>query len=97
MEEKHHSHNSSNGFLLGVLVGALLVFLLATKSGRRILKELSENGIKSLEGLSDIDDLELYTEEGDATNPQPSSNGHVSTENGAGPKPRFFRGIKKKL
>ena len=51
----------SNGFLLGLVIGGGLVFLLGTDSGKRILKTISEEGLENLttflEDL-DIEDLE---------------------------------------
>lgn len=44
----------SNGFLWGLIVGAAIVFLLATKKGRRLLKTITEDGF---EGLTDLYDL----------------------------------------
>ena len=40
-----------NGFLLGLLVGAAVVFLLGTKKGKKLLKSLSEDGLSN---ISDI-------------------------------------------
>ena len=40
--------NFFNGFLLGLLVGGFIVFLLGTKKGKRILKEISENGLDNI-------------------------------------------------
>lgn len=38
----------SDGFLLGMLVGGLAVFLLGTKKGNKILKALTEDGLAGL-------------------------------------------------
>ena len=37
-----------NGFLLGALIGAGIVFLLGTKKGKRLLKNLSEDGLGNI-------------------------------------------------
>jgi len=81
---EHHDHGFSNGFVLGAIIGAGIVFLLGTKRGKSVLKNLTENGI---EGLKDIMDEEfLDDEEGEIIDPSPSH-----------PKPikRFFKGIKR--
>jgi len=49
-----------NGFLLGMLVGAAVVFLLGTKKGKRLLKAISEEGI---DNISDILDRAEKTED----------------------------------
>lgn len=40
-----------DGFLLGLIIGGLAVFLLGTKSGKQILKKLSEEGLSGIEDL----------------------------------------------
>ena len=46
-------NNFLSGFLIGVLVGAAVVFLLATKKGRKLLKAISEEGIDNISNLLD--------------------------------------------
>ena len=46
-----------DGFLLGLIIGGLAVFLLGTKSGKQILKKLSEDGLSGFEDL-----IEKYEE-----------------------------------
>mgnify|MGYP001588353409 CR=1 FL=1 len=41
------------GFLLGLLVGAAVVFLLGTKKGKRLLKAISEEGIDNISNILD--------------------------------------------
>lgn len=43
-----------SGFILGVIVGAVGIFLLGTKRGKKLLKILSEEGI---EGMSELEEL----------------------------------------
>src|SRR5258708_1533162 len=72
MSETNHGQSNNgfiSGFVLGIVVGAALVFLFATKKGKRLLKLLSEEG---LEGVSGIE--ELITEELVEEKPQPVSN-----------------------
>lgn len=95
MNNQAKGGNFSNGFLWGVVVGAAIVFLLATKKGRKILKTLTEDG---LEGISDI--YELFEEEKkktkscgdmelDEDEDENFSEAKISTK-------RFFKGIPKK-
>lgn len=96
--DKNNNHHSGggfmNGFFLGVIVGAAIVFLLATKKGKQILKTLTENGF---EGMSELTDMleedeeaveEGYTQNGEA----PVAESQVATRK---PIKRFFHGIRK--
>lgn len=47
----NHSSRFFDGFLLGVVVGAIAVYLFGTKSGKNLVKIISERG---LDGLKDI-------------------------------------------
>lgn len=49
-----------NGFLLGLLVGAFVVFLLGTKKGKKLLKAISEGG---QDNISDILDKSVDLDE----------------------------------
>lgn len=40
-----------SGFLIGLLIGAAVVFLLATKRGKKLLKAISEDGIDNISNL----------------------------------------------
>jgi len=54
MDNNNNNKSGNNflgGFLFGVLVGAVIVFLLATKKGKKILKAISDDG---LDNISDI-------------------------------------------
>ncbi len=98
MDKNNNNHNSGggfmNGFFLGVIVGAAIVFLLATKKGKQILKTLTENGFEGMSELTDMleeneDEFEEgYTQEGEAPTPEPA----VAIRK---PIKRFFRGIRK--
>lgn len=93
--ECHHERGSGNGFLLGVLVGVVLTLLFTTDKGRKILKELSENGLEAL------DDRLRNFEEGDE-NVVADEEDHEKmevrpqTEVVRSPNRRFFRGIRRK-
>jgi hypothetical protein len=52
-----NSGRFSNGFLLGLIIGGGLVFLLGTKTGKAILKTVSEEGLEGLTGF--LEDLDL--------------------------------------
>lgn len=49
-----------NGFLWGLLIGGIVVFLLGTKRGKKLIKVITEEG---LEGMSEIGDLITDIEE----------------------------------
>ncbi|PIR79995.1 MAG: hypothetical protein COU25_02500 [Candidatus Levybacteria bacterium CG10_big_fil_rev_8_21_14_0_10_35_13] len=56
----NNSNKFFDGFLLGLLIGGAAVFLFGTKSGKNLLKIISEQG---LEGISDL--MEQYSEDYD--------------------------------
>lgn len=68
MDNHEHSGNSFfNGFLLGAIIGAAVVFFLFTNKGKKLLKTIMEEGS---EGFSELKDLiqeemeeEAYDEE----------------------------------
>lgn len=106
-DNKNRPTNNSfmSGFLLGTLVGALAVFLLGTKSGKRILKRITEKGEKSftefldkLEKKGDLDEIieeESSDDEGSKLLAQNTVT-HESTVKDFEEQPkvrRFFRGI----
>lgn len=49
--ENKHEHHGSNAFVWGLLIGALLATLIATKKGRQILRDFTD---LSLELLGDF-------------------------------------------
>lgn len=54
MDDNNNSQGKFfNGFLLGLLVGAFVVFLLGTKKGKRIWKAISEGGVDNISNLLD--------------------------------------------
>lgn len=88
----------STGFLMGLVIGGGAVFLFGTKSGKNLLKIISEQGLDGLANILADYDLEDMEEEEDLsveTEPQVQdlhSNGHAKEDS---PKKRFFRRIKK--
>ena len=53
----------SNGFLLGLVIGGGAVFLLGTKTGKKLLKEFSENGIEGINELLEEVEVGEYEDE----------------------------------
>jgi hypothetical protein len=58
MDKNQHRHHEGggfmNGFLLGAIIGAAVVYFLFTEKGKKMLKTVTEEGI---EGFGDIKDL----------------------------------------
>ncbi len=85
---KHAGHGGGGSFGLGVLIGAGLVLLLTTEKGRKILKEVSEEGLSKIgefleEGVEGIEDAgEMSPEDELEEDPQPK-------------RKRLFRGIRR--
>jgi hypothetical protein len=110
-EKKHEHHGGPNGFIMGALLGGALVYLVGTPKGRRILKEVSENGIEFLENIESIEDLanlhwddleeedEYIVKERNrqaSSSPSQSSTAASSSSKPASSGRRFFRGVKRK-
>ena len=56
----HHDGKFFNGFLIGLILGAAIVFLLGTKRGKKILKTISEEGLENLSSaLERLEDEEM--------------------------------------
>lgn len=97
-EHTHGHHGSGNSFMLGALVGGALVFLLGTKKGRAILRELSDKGLDAIENVQDLSHLDDLEEEVAAMGEEPSA---VVSESQKEISPKvqvkkFFKGVKKK-
>lgn len=82
------------GFLWGVIIGGVCVYLLSTKKGKNILKELSDNGFDLLEQVGE--DVNEFDSSNQGEKPLPKSEVGVSSESGSGLGRRFFKGIKRK-
>jgi len=80
------------GFMLGMIVGAALVYFLATKKGKKLLQKFSENGV---EGVSNLEELvEEYLDDDYEDEPTRSvSDSSVSRV--TRPVRRFFRRVPK--
>ena len=53
-DHNHRQNGFGSGFILGIIVGAALVFLLGIKKGKKLLKIITEEG---LEGVSTLEGL----------------------------------------
>ena len=93
----------SNGFILGLLIGGGLVFLLGTKTGKNITKIISDQGLDGLLNLLEEYDVSNLEEEGDEEefNPEVKTNSvkedHqvLEEEVKPAPKKRFFKRLRK--
>jgi hypothetical protein len=97
----------SNGFILGLLIGGGLVFLLGTKTGKNITKIISDQGLDGLLSLLDEYDVSNLEEEeeGDEEefNPEVKTNSvkedhqvlEEEEEVKPTPKKRFFKRLRK--
>lgn len=90
----------SSGFLMGLIVGGGAVFLLGTKTGKNLLKILSEQGLDGLTALLEEYGVEqdLEDEYEETSEKEPASNSHAETvsqkvteEKTQVPKKRFFK------
>ena len=99
-KNEHHSSGFGNGFLLGLIVGAALVFFLFTKRGKQLLKIISEEGLAGVEEFKGMLDMEEADEEYEEMPVRAPSRPIVRTEAtvasvSRGAK-RFFRGVPKR-
>jgi hypothetical protein len=93
-------NNSSGGFLLGVLVGAAIVFLLGTEKGKRILKIISEKGVNNISNMLEEAGRSAGLDEIAEEESEVSLEENLTTKENAEDKPkvkRFFRGISRHL
>lgn len=100
MDHKNHckcsKSSGGNGFMAGIVVGALIVFLLFTKKGRRILKELSEGGYEAIKDIDVVKNMGDLDEEdqgsGDVVEEKKTSSDAMPIKSKV---KRFFKGVKK--
>ena len=62
-EGSGQGNNFFGGFLLGLLVGGTIVFLLGTKKGKKLLKAISEDGIDNISNILDKTNSSLDSDE----------------------------------
>lgn len=106
MSEEKKGPGFLNGLIWGAAIGAGIVLLVKTKTGKKILKTLSENikeeGLREVGKLNDMleeqEDYEAMREEEEMEEmSQNHSNGNGSTINKLkSTTKRFFRGVPKK-
>ncbi len=107
MNNGHASGGFLNGLVIGVALGAGAYFLIGTKTGKKILKAVSEQGFDNLEGLvgavtesmsCECDGECMCEEEVEKTPRKMATTSHPEHSEEApkktGPK-RFFKGIKR--
>lgn len=100
MENNNKSGNNFfSGFLLGVLVGAGLVFLLGTKRGKKLLKMLSEKGLDNVSNILKDEDVTMDPDEsyGDSEENTPKKEATAKDVERKPKVKRFFRGISRHL
>jgi hypothetical protein len=94
----------SNGFLLGLLIGGGAVFLLGTKTGRNLVKIVSERGIDGIvelleeynfEDLGTMKDEEEIPAEEIEVQSNEETNHQSSEKKEAAPKKHFFKRLRK--
>lgn len=96
----------STGFLLGLIIGGGAVFLLGTRTGKNLLKIVSEQGLDGLISVLedyDLGDLEEYEEEVGEEPKESKANSHakeekiekVTEEHKETPKRRFFKRVRR--
>lgn len=107
----NNNHNSRffDGFLLGVVVGAIAVYLFGTKSGKNLVKIVSERGLDGLKDIIEEYNLEEeFAEDEDSEDQNPEPKEHISkpqekvqnlvqetVEEAKPPKKRFFKRIRR--
>lgn len=100
----NHDSKFSLGFMMGLVLGGGIVFLLGTKTGKNLLKIISEQGLDGLIGLLDEynwDDLgeyeEVESEDGADLGEEHHDDGEHKESSGETkpPKKRFFKRIKR--
>lgn len=92
-----NENKNNSGFVWGLLIGAAIGSLISTEKGRRIIKELSEHGLESIENLMDIDEIKQAMEDGVEKGKEILDVDNKSEEIvvAVKKKPRLFRGIKR--
>lgn len=103
MNNNNNGNGFASGFLIGVIVGAALVFLLATKKGKKLLSAISEEGLDNIADL--VDEVEDgFGEEEELSEPESVQSSaeetkpkvHTNGETKKSPIRRFFKGVPKR-
>jgi len=89
----------SNGFLLGLIIGGGAVFLLATETGRNLMKIVSERGMDGIAEILEEYNFEGMEEEDEGEVPAEEVHNHSEAnhqaEEKSAPKKHFFKRIRK--
>jgi gas vesicle protein len=91
----------TTGMLLGLILGGGAVFLLGTRTGKNLLKIISEQGMDGITDLleeydlSDLEEVEDIEDEPGEGQSETSENKNGSDESKKSPKKHFFRRIRK--
>lgn len=88
-----------DGLVLGAVLGGAAVFLLGTRTGKNLLKIVSEQGLDGLVSLLQEYDLSDLDEEEEEFEPTPEANGQAKPDSKIleeevpeeAPKRRFFK------
>lgn len=74
---EHKSNKFFEGFFWGLIIGGAAVYLLGTKSGKKILKTLTEEGIGNISDLmgEEIEEYDELEEEPEAEVKKTNGNG----------------------
>jgi len=93
-----------SGFLIGFIVGAVVVFFLGTKKGKKLLKTISDKGIDNVSNLLEeadkTKDFDEILDEGEETEEVLPKREFATRETVIEEKPkvrRFFRGISRRV
>jgi gas vesicle protein len=97
----NNNSHFTTGLLLGLILGGGAVFLLGTRTGKNLLKIISEQGMDGLTDLleeydlSDLEEVEdIEDEPGDGVQEE-SSSAKATEGQGKTPKKHFFRRVRK--
>lgn len=90
-----NDNKNNSGFVWGLLIGAAIGSLVSTEKGRRIIKELSEHGLESIENLMDIDEIKQAMDDGVEKGKEILNIEEKEEVVVVKKKPRLFRGIKR--
>lgn len=98
--DHHHAGGFGNGFLIGCIVGAAVIFFLFTKRGKELLRTITEEGIEGVEEFKELLDMDGDDEEYEESPRERVDHVVTKTETAIAPlkktAKRFFRGVPKK-
>lgn len=102
MDKHDHNHGGGfgSGFLLGLIVGAAVIFFLFTKRGKELLHKITEEGIEGVEEFKELLDMDVDEEEYEVEPSEKVNRVIAKTEAAVEPirktAKRFFRGVPRK-